>query len=66
MFFVDPQNLLYRMSEGTFANGPREITGDIVFASLLFFGAAAVTTAHQIHLHRWRQARRRVLLSAHR
>jgi hypothetical protein len=65
VFYVNPENPSDRMSAAVFANGPREITGDIAIASLLILGAALVTTVHQVHLYRWRQARRRSTRLAH-
>jgi hypothetical protein len=54
-FYVDPLDTSDRMNAGTFANGPTEITGDIVIAVLLLTGAALVTALHQIHLYRRRR-----------
>ena len=57
IFYVDPADPAYRMSEASFRNGPRETTGDVVIASLLFCGAVAITTVHQVHLYRRRRDR---------
>jgi hypothetical protein len=49
-FFVDPQNTSYRMNEVNFEKGFQAIGGDLVFASVLIFGALAVTFVHLEHL----------------
>jgi hypothetical protein len=55
---VDPRDPQYRMSEAIFRHGPVAITGDLIFGSLLLFGACAVTGTHQYHLYlRRRHAR---------
>jgi hypothetical protein len=56
-FYIDPLNTSFRMSQATFANGPREVTSDIVFAALLVSGATLMTSVHQIHLRRRRRSR---------
>ena len=49
-FFVDPQNTSYRMNEVNFEKGPETTVGDLVFASVLGFGALALTIVHLEHL----------------
>jgi len=56
-FFVDPQNTSYRMNEVNFEKGPEATVGDLVFASVLGFGALAVTIVHLEHLRERRSSR---------
>jgi len=56
-FYVDPVNTAYRMNEVSFEKGPTETVGDLVIASLLVFGALAVTIVHLEHLRARRHGR---------
>jgi hypothetical protein len=57
-FFIDPLNTSYRMNEVNFEKGPEATVGDLVFASVSFFGALAVTVVHLEHLHQRRSSHR--------
>ena len=54
--YVDPDDPNIYMPAVTFNNGPHEIVGDVVIASLLVSGALITMAVHEVH--RRRRARR--------
>lgn len=57
-FYVDPKDPILRMNAGAYDDGPTEVTGDIVFATLFLLLASVITVCHQIHLRNRRREQR--------